>query len=297
LPPDGLHQLQVLFLRLLSNKMKALKIILAFSLLTSRYNAFSQQPKLLKIWETDSIINLPESVLPDSELKVLFVSQMGNNANDKDGIGGIAKLDFNGKLIDLNWITGLNSPKGLARFGNKLYVADLTDVVIIDIKKGKVDRKIAIDSALFLNDITVSKNGIVYVSDSKTKKIHKIQNDKQTVFLRNVSGVNGLKAMDADLFIAGGKMLWKATTQKQLIKIAELPQGGDGIEPVGNGDFLFSSWGGYLFYIYSDGKSEVLVDTHLQKINCADIGYDPNTKTVYIPTFWKKSVAAYRLQY
>lgn len=298
MPPDALRQLQVLFLRLLSNKMKALKIILAFSLLTLCFNVFSQQPKLLKIWETDSIINLPESVLPDSEFKVLFVSQMGNDPNDKDGIGGIAKLDLNGKLIDLNWITGLNSPKGLARFGNELVVADLTDVVIIDIKEGKVDRKIAIDSALFLNDITVSNDGIIYVSDSKTKKVHKIQNGIQTVYLRNVNGVNGLKAINGDLFVAGGKMLWKTNAQKQFAKIAELPQGGDGIEPVGNnGDFLFSSWSGYLFYVYSEGKSKVLLDTRSEKTNCADIGFDPNTKTVYVPTFWKKSVAAYRLQY
>ncbi len=276
--------------------MNMKKTLVAFALLSFCINAFSQQPKLLKIWQTDSIINLPESVLPDSELKVLFVSQMGNNPNDKDGIGGIAKIGFDGKPIDLNWITGLNSPKGLARYGNKLFVADLTDVVVINIKEGKVEDRIAIDSSLFLNDITVNPRGVVFVSDSKTKKIHKIEDNKSSVYLTNISGVNGLKYINTDLYIAAGKILWKSNAEKQLSKIAELPQGGDGIEPVGNGDFLFSSWSGYLFYVYSDGKTQVLLDTHLEKINAADIGFDPKTQTIYVPTFWKKSIIAYKLK-
>lgn len=254
------------------------------------------QHRLEKIWETDSVINLPESVLPDVQHKILYVSQMGNNPNDKDGIGGVAKIGTDGKIIDLNWITGLNSPKGLARLGNLMYAADLSDVVVIDVAKGKVILKIAIDSAKFLNDITVSHKGIVYVSDSRTKRIHKIEKNKASLYLENINGVNGLKAIGEDLFIVGGKTIWKADAQKQLIKLAELPNGGDGLEPVGKGDFLFTSWGGYIYYVYADGKYDLLLDTHLEKKNTADLGYDPVKRILYIPTFWKKSVMAYQLK-
>jgi len=254
------------------------------------------QHKLEKIWETDSVINLPESVLPDFKAKILYVSQMGNNPNDKDGIGGVAKLGMDGKIIELNWITGLNAPKGLARFGNLMYAADLTDVVVIDVAKGKVKKIIAIDGAKFLNDITVTDAGIVYVSDSRTQKIHRLENDQVSLYLDNINGVNGLKAIGKDVYFIAGKNIWKADAQKNLTKLAELPNGGDGLEPVGNGDFLFTAWAGYVYYVYANGTYDLMLDTHLEKKNTADLGYDPVKKILYIPTFYKKTVMAYQLK-
>ena len=273
-----------------------MKKILILVLLSGVSFNLKAQHSLLKLWETDSVINLPESVLPDVMSKILYVSIMGNNPNDKDGIGGVAKISPEGKILDPNWIQGLNSPKGLARMGNLMYAADLTDVVVIDISKGKIQRKIAIDSTKFLNDISVSDKGIVYVSDSKTKRIYRIENNIPILYIENLNGVNGLKAIGDDLYIIAGKNFWKANTEKELTKIAELPNGGDGLEPVGNGDFLFSCWGGYIYYVYASGKYELLLDTHLEKKNTADIGYDPVKRIVYIPTFYKKSVMAYQLK-
>jgi hypothetical protein len=45
-----------------------------------------------------------------------------------------------------------------------------------------------------------------------------------------------------------------------------------------------------------DGTKELLLDTHNEKSNTADISYDASTKTVFVPTFFKKSVVAYQLQ-
>jgi len=268
---------------------------LSFALLLSI--SVQAQHKLEKLWETDSIINMPESVLPDTKAGILYVSIMGNSADEKDGIGGVGKLDMNGNVIDLEWINGLNSPKGLAKYGNTLYAADITDVVVIDIPTSKVTRKIPIAGSIFLNDITVSDKGVVYVSDSRTKKIHQIVNNKDIVYLENIEGVNGLKAIGKDLFIAGGdKQLLKANEKKELTTIADMPCGGDGIEPIGNGDFVYSCWAGYIYYVYADGKSELLLDSTAEKKNTADIGYDPIKKIVYVPTFFKNSVAAYQLK-
>lgn len=255
------------------------------------------QHKLEKLWETDSIINLPESVLSDQKNEILYVSIMGNSSDQKDGIGGVGKLDPKGNTIDLEWINGLNSPKGLAKLGNTLYVSDLTEVVLIDIAQGKVKQKIPITNAVFLNDITVSEAGIIYVSDTRTKIIHQIKEGKEEIFLADINGVNGLKAIGSDLYIAGGKnQLLKADQQKKLTVIAELPCGGDGIEPIGNGDFLFSCWSGYIYYVYANGQYDLLLDSTSEKINAADIGYDPVKKIVYVPTFFKKSIAAYQLK-
>jgi hypothetical protein len=258
------------------------------------FSANAQQHKLEKIWETDAIVAVPESVLP--EKNILYVSLIDGGAWDADGKGGVGKLSLNGKDYDSSWITGLNAPKGLGKSGNRLYVADIGDVVVIDINKGKIEKKIPIEGASGLNDITVSDKGVVYVSDSKTSKIWRIENDKPVEYLDGINGANGLKAIGNDLIFAEGKLLMKADTKKEVTKIAEVPQGIDGIEPIGNGDFIVSAWAGYIYYVYADGHFESLLDTHEQKKNTADIGYDPAKKIVYVPTFMGKTVAAYKLK-
>ena len=49
-------------------------------------------------------------------------------------------------------------------------------------------------------------------------------------------------------------------------------------------------------YVKEDGTKEHLLDTREQKINTADIGYDAEKRIVYVPTFWKNSVVAYRVK-
>ena len=97
------------------------------------------------------------------------------------------------------------------------------------------------------------------------------------------------------MLVQGGIFL-KVDANKQVTKIAEVSQGIDGIEPVGNGDFVLTAWGGYIWYVSADGKVQTLLETHQQKRNTADIGYDPAKKIVYVPTFNAKTVAAYTLQ-
>jgi len=256
--------------------------------------AVTAQHKLEKIWETDSIIPVPESVLFDGN--ILYVSLIDGGPWDADGIGGVGKLSLNGKDFDGKWIKGLNAPKGLGKFGNKLYVADISEVVVIDIKNGKIEKKIPLEGASGLNDITISSKGIVYVSDSKTSKIWKIQNDKPSVYLENIKGANGLKAIGNDLLFAQGKDLMKADAKKSVSKIAEVTEGIDGIEPVGNGDYIVTSWVGYIYYVQANGHFETLLDTRSHNKNAADIGYDAAKKMVYVPTFMGKTVAAYKLK-
>lgn len=258
-------------------------------------SANAQKHQLVKQWEAENIA-VPESVLPDLNNNILYVSLIDGGGWDADGKGGIGELSMSGKIIDSTFITGLNAPKGLGKFGNKLYAADINKVVMMDIKNHKVIKKIQIPGAGALNDITVSNKGVVYVSDSKTGKIWKIENDQPSVFLDHIEGANGLKAIGNDLIFAEGKDLKKADANKKITSIARVTEGIDGIEPVGNGDFLVTSWVGYIYYVYADGHFETLLETHEQKINAADIGYDPGKKMVYVPTFLHKTVAAYKLQ-
>jgi len=254
------------------------------------------QHQLAKIWTTDTIVAIPESVLPDFKKGILYVSLIDGGGWDADGKGGVARLSLDGKKYEGTWITGLNAPKGLGMYGNHLYAADVNEVVVIDMAKGQVEKKIPIPGASGLNDITVADNGTVYVSDSRTAKVWKIENDQPSLFLDSMQGVNGLKAIGNDVYVLSGKNFVKADQAKKITKLADLEQGGDGVEPVGNGDFIVTSWGGWIYYVHPDGKIETLLDTHLDKKNTADIGYDPVNKIIYVPTFNAKTVVAYQLK-
>jgi hypothetical protein len=273
--------------------MKSLIVLTLATLICAGIRA---QHKLEKIWETDSIIAVPESVLPDLKKGILYISLIDGPGWEADGKGGVGKLGIDGKKYESGWITGLNAPKGSGIVGNRLYVADITEVVVIDIQNGKIEKKIPVANAQGLNDITVTDKGIVYVSDSRTTKIWRIENDVPTLYLDSMQGVNGLKAIGDDLYIGSGKSFLKSDSKKQLTRIAEVSQGIDGIEPVGNGDFILTAWGGYIWYVTADGRVETLLETHQQKKNTADIGYDAEKRIIYVPTFNAKTVVAYSLK-
>lgn len=269
------------------------KISLAAMLAFTAFNAGAQN-SLKQIWATDTTLAIPESVLPDKD--VLYVSLIDGGAWARDGQGGVGKVGTDGKIINDKWITGLNAPKGMAKIGNLLYVADLDEVVVINIKSGKIDNKIKITGAENLNDVTADSKGAIYVSDSKHGTVYKIEKGAATLYLENLRGVNGLKAAGNKLFILTGKTMFVANAEKQLTEITPLENGGDGIELVGNGDFLVTAWSGYFYYVKADGTKQLLLDTHTNKNKTADIGYDPVKKIVYVPTFLGKSVVAYQLQ-
>jgi DNA-binding beta-propeller fold protein YncE len=271
---------------------KYLFLLLLFSVTLAK----AQQHKLVKLWETDAVVAVPESVLPDIHKNMLYVSLIDGEPWGVDGKGGIATLGMDGKNYNATWVTGLNAPKGLGRYGNKIYAADIAEVAVIDIPTRKVIKKIPIAGASELNDITVSDNGVVYVSDSKTSRIWKITNNVPTLYLENVKGANGLKAIKGDLVYASDGILFRADAQKKTTKIGEIPGGIDGIEPVGNGDFLVTDWNGHIYYVYANGKVESLLSTEAQKINTADLGYDQAKRILYVPTFLAKKVIAYQLK-
>ncbi len=255
----------------------------------------AQQPSLQKLWETDTIIAVPESVLPDPANHILYVSLVDGGPWEADGKGGVGRLSPDGKQYNGTWITGLNAPKGMGRFGNRLYAADLGDVVVIDIAKGQIIKKIPLQGESGLNDITVDSKGVVYVSDTKSGKVYRIANDVPTLFMDNLEGANGLKASGKNLYILARKQVLLADPQKHLKVICDLPNGGDGVEEVGNGDLIVSEWIGNVFYVYADGRKVQMLDRKPEKKNTADIWYDQKTKTLYVPGFFGKTITAYRL--
>ncbi len=277
--------------------MKKLFILAGFS--TSFFLVSSaQKHQLVKKWETDSVLKVPESVLFDAENNVLYATNIdGTDPWGKDGKGSVGKIGTDGKIINVEWVSGLNAPKGMGLYKGKLWVADLGSLAVIDVSSGKIEKTIEIAGAQGLNDVTIDKNGVVYVSDSKNKQVFRVEKDKATLFLDSLKGPNGLLMRGEDLYLLDAGTAYKVEKNKSLTKLAEGMEGGtDGIENVTGNDFIVSCWAGVIWYLNADGTKEKLYDGREEKRNTADIGFDPKTKTVYVPTFWRNSVVAYEVK-
>lgn len=257
------------------------------------------QHSLQQLWHTDSILAVPESVLYDGQAKLLYVSLINGASGAKDGKGGVAKLGLQGTIIDSNWITGLNAPKGLGKYGNNLYVADLDEVVVIDIAKGAVTRKISLPGTVFLNDITVDAKGNVYVSDTRKNKVFRIGNGAAaaSLYIDNVDSPNGLLAVNDDLYVLSAGNLLRYNAQQQVSTIATgMEKSTDGLVQVAPGTFIASSWVGVVYYLQPGQLPQTLIDTRAAKKNTADIEYNADAHVLYVPTFNGKSVDAYTVK-
>jgi hypothetical protein len=258
----------------------------------------AQKHQLVKLWETDSVFKVPESVLFDSKNNVLYIANIdGTDPWAKDGKGSIGKMGADGKVIAAEWVKGINAPKGMGLHNGKLYVADLTDIVVIDVASGKIEKSIAVTNAQGLNDVSVASDGVIYVSDSKGKKVYKVANGATELYVDNLKGPNGVLMRGKDFYVLDAGGAYKVNPDKSLTKIVDGMEGGtDGIENVQGDDFIVSCWGGTIYYVSADGTKELLKDTRPEKANSADIGYDPKSKTIFVPTFWKNSVIAYQVK-
>ena len=258
----------------------------------------AKTPELVLKWESDSSLKVPESVLFDKAAQVLYVSNIdGTNPWEADGKGSIGKVGLDGKVIAAEWVSGLHGPKGMGMFNGKLYVADLGNIVVIDIAAGKIEKSIPIEGATGLNDISIDPNGVIYVTEYLAKKLYKVSNEKAELIAENLTQPNGVLYHNNELFLLDGTGMFKVNADKSLAKIADGMEGGlDGIENIEGNNFIISCWEGALWHVNTDGTKHLLMDTRAEKRSTADIGFDPATKTVYVPTFFRNTVVAYELR-
>jgi sugar lactone lactonase YvrE len=257
----------------------------------------ASSPSLVKKWETEATLKVPESVLVDAKRGVLYTSNIDGEPWADDGKGSIGKVGFDGKVIAGEWVSGLSAPKGMALHGKLLYVGDIDRVVVVDVEKGAIVDKIAVAGAHGLNDVAVDRKGVVYVSDSKDKKIYALTDGKAAVVVDGLKAPNGVHVLDGVLyFMDNGSLYRLGKNKEQQLVSAGMEGNGDGLESDGRGGFVISYWPGIIHYAKADGTRETLLDSSAGKINAADIGYDAKKRIVYVPTFFKNSVVAYELK-
>ena len=259
--------------------------------------AEAKAPTLTKAWETDTVLTTVESVYFDATDNVIYTSNIEGDPTEKDKKGSISKVSTDGKISEPRWVTGLNAPKGIARLNDKLYVTDIDELVEINIADGKVVKKYPVKGAGFLND-AASDGSKVYISDSKTGKVHVLENGKINLVTSGKDGINGLRFNpQGELFILDGKGLRKFNVQDTSSTfVNEVVTGGDGLVIIDDSTYIASRWQGEI-YLVKNGKETLLLDTKEEKSNTADIDYIPEQKLVIVPTFFKNKVVAYKLDY
>lgn len=258
---------------------------------------FSASTKLKMIWSTQQTLDVPESVLYHADGDYLFVSNISGKPAEKNGAGFISKLSTAGKIEQLKWITGLNAPKGMASTDKLLFVSDIDALVIINIQQAKIEHRIEMPAAKFLNDVTITTNGDIYVSDSGDSRIYKLENDKLISWQHgdHLQGVNGLLAENDDLLVGTRNKILKFNLQtNEYSTFIDQTCSVDGIEADGKGGYFFSAWRGELYHWTPGTKPVQLLNTADQNINCADIGYDTKNNRVLAPTFFDNRVIAYQ---
>jgi hypothetical protein len=253
---------------------------------------------LTKKWESDTSMTTCESVIYDKTNDVLYVANINGVPDGKDGNGFISKLGLDGKVTNAQWVKGMDAPKGMGIANGKLYVTDIDRVHEIDIATGKISKTYKVQGAKFLNDITTDAAGKVYISDSGGGAISVIENGKLSKWIENLQGPNGLFAEGNEILT----VLWDGKTlnvidptSKQLTVKTDSIDNGDGIEAIGNGEYLVSSWNGMVHHISADWKKTLVLDTRADTVNAADIEYIQEKNLLLIPTFFKNKVVAYEV--
>jgi sugar lactone lactonase YvrE len=251
----------------------------------------------------------PEAVRFDPTDDVFFVSNINGSPGAKDNNGFISRVRGEGGEVDsLMFISGgrggvtLNAPKGLAITGDTLWVTDIDAVRAFNKKTGQAIASYPVPGAVFLNDIATGPDGALYITDTGIRigasgmshpgpdRIFKLTRAGQVstaLQLDSLVGPNGITWDDANqrfiivAFAATAIMGWKPG-DSTTTTIATGKGQFDGVERLGDGRILVSSWADSSIYVL-DGSA--LVRAVGGVASPADIGVDTKRNRVAIPLF------------
>ncbi len=293
--------------------MKALKmfLIVAISIASTKSFAQAKPFELEKKWELAGFNN-PESIVLDNKNNVLYVSNVNGNPGDKDGNGFISKVSSDGKIITLKWVEGLNAPKGMVISKGKLYVADINDIVSIDIATGKILNRYVAQGSTFLNDLTADKKGNIYASNTfgfsaiyklNTKGIVSEFIKDDALQMPNGLLVDGKSLLVAPWGIGFDPATYKTKTPGSLLSISLKDKKISSLSnPIGNLDGLEKTIHGYIVTDWLDGKLYYWNKT-MQKVELldlpqgsADLHFDKKSKTIFIPIMNENKIVVYTIK-
>lgn len=250
---------------------------------------------------TLSHLDSPESFIVDPEDGSYYVSNINGSPSAKDGNGYISKIDAGGNTVIQHFIGGkkdellLNAPKGLAVVGENLFVTDIDAVKAFNKKTGKPAVIVDLSKlkARFLNDSAADDRGVLYVSDTMTNQLFKIDTQKNyAAALLKESGElgqpNGLlvnpKSKNLMVVTWGSGRLLEIDRSGRIHILKRGLKTLDGIDYDGQGNLYVSNYEkGEIYKIAFFGRGAL---TTLQGglTTPADISYDRKKDELLIPS-------------
>jgi hypothetical protein len=247
----------------------------------------------------------PDSAVHDPEEDVYLVSNVnGGEFDTRSNQGFISKVSPDGRIIDLKWIQGrgkslLNAPRGMALTEGRLYVADIDTVRIYNRKRGTPIGTLKIPQATYLNSVSATPDGDVYVTNSGIARTDKgtEATGKDSVYLITRFGAvqkvlakpdlnqpSGVAADSKGAWVVThkGKQLFHVTKWGKRTEPVELPQAQlDGLVRLNDGRLLVSApESNVIFAGWPASQFTVAID----KVNApGGIGYDYSRDAVLIP--------------
>lgn len=260
--------------------------------------ALAQNGPFEQVWKTGGLAT-PESVIYAPELNAFLVANINGGApNAEDGDGYIARLSLDGELDAEPFTAGLDAPKGMAIKDGRLYVADVNDLVEIELATGAVLARHHFAEAEFLNDVTVTPAGEILVSDMRRVEIRVLADDGLALWKdgEGLGGyINGVLAEDDRLLALTGRGLAAIDYDtREVAVVAPGAEAGDGVVPDGRGGYVATSWAGRIYHVSPQGETRTVSDTRLMGVNSADPGYAPETGLFAVPTFFDNAVLAFQ---
>ena len=258
-------------------------------------NAAAKAPVAAVPLGTVTDLKMPESSIAHPDGRI-FVTEIGERS--KGGDGKVTVINADGSKTTL--AEGLNDPKGIDMFNNQLYVADIDQVVRIDLEGNKTVIAKPSDfqnKPVFLNDIEIDGLGNVYVSDSgKHAAIYKITSQGKVVQL--ITDKSGIKRPNGLLMDGPNALLVADFGTGKLFRLDFSEQGGkvksnltllnqgfgsvDGLVRDPNGVLYVSDWAGGKVWQLTEPKAtpQLIAEGHQ---SAADISISADGKTILMP--------------
>jgi len=247
----------------------------------------------------------PEAVRYDNDMDVFFISNFNGGGNVRDENGFITMVSQRGTILDMKYMVGtqdhpLHAPRGMFIVDKELFVADIDGVHVFNKITGEWLQFIDFSSFNpgFLNDISSDGSSTLFVTDTGTARVYKIENYIPSVYLDSLSiypnGITYNSSTNEFLLLPwrGDKSFYSFNASIDTLKLFSSLSGGffDGAEYIGN-TLLVTSQLDSAIYAF-DGKQESLI---IKTVGSpADIGLDTRRHVLGVPyinlnrvDFWK----------
>lgn len=226
----------------------------------------------------------PESTIMSADGRFIYVSNVNGPGTEKDGNGFISRVSTSGEMLQREWATGLNAPKGIFLVGGTLYATDIDEVVAIDAASGAVRTRTPVAGANFLNDITSAPDGTILISDSRGHRIYALRDGAASLWSDDplLESVNGLLPEAGRLIVSTmvnntGRLLAIDYQTRAITVLAEGIGRGDGVGALGQGRYIVSSVPGQMQVVSAAGEVRTILDTSADPRSLNDFHLEGST--------------------